>query len=68
MHDRNGTLVKDGDIVLIEALVVSTYATEEYCNATLQIGYDDEHGPYNIRTNVTVNTKQVLLLDKSISE
>lgn len=65
MHDRNGTPLKVGDVVLIEAKVSSTYAAPDYCNVTLSIGFDKPHGPDNVTSNVTLNARQTLLLQRS---
>lgn len=35
MHDRNGTALKKGDTVIVEAVVTELYETEEYCNVSL---------------------------------
>ena len=67
MHDKNGTPVAKGDVVLIEAIIDSTYATEDYCNVTLKIGYEKPHGPDNVTSNLTLNARQVLLLKKGSS-
>lgn len=61
MHDKNGNLIKKGDKVLIEAIVTQTIATDEFCNVSLGIGFDAEHGPHNIHCTVTLNAKQVEL-------
>lgn len=39
MHDRNGRELKAGDIVLIPARVKDLYATEDYCNVSLESVY-----------------------------
>lgn len=65
MHDKNGTPIKKGDVVLVEALIVETYATPDYCNVQLRIGYDKPHGADNVVSGVTLNAKQVLLLKKA---
>jgi hypothetical protein len=36
MHDRNGTLLKAGDRVIVEAVISSVQADGEFCNITLQ--------------------------------
>ncbi len=36
MHDRNGTQLKKGDTVLIEAVIVDLSATEDYCNVSVE--------------------------------
>lgn len=61
MHDRNGTPLKKGDVVIVEAVIGDTYATPDYCNVTLKIGFDKPHGPDNVTSSVTLNSRQVLL-------
>lgn len=39
MHDRNGTPLKKGDVVLIPAVITELHATEDYCNVSLQSLY-----------------------------
>jgi hypothetical protein len=65
MHDRNGTPIKKGDTVTIEGVISDMYATEEYCNVTLRIGYDKPHGPLNVQSSVTLNARQVLLVKRA---
>ena len=65
MHDRNGTPLKKGDKVLLEATIGEVYTVEDYCNVNLQIGYDQPHGPANVQSSVTLNARQVLLLEKA---
>jgi len=36
MHDKNGTPLKKGDVVLITAVITDLSATEEYCNVSLE--------------------------------
>lgn len=36
MHDRNGTLLKKGDIVLVPAIITELHATETFCNVSLK--------------------------------
>jgi hypothetical protein len=66
MHDRNGTPVQKGDVVLVEAVIGETYASEEYCNVQLQIGDRSQpNGPHNVHSSVTLNAQQVLLFKRS---
>lgn len=65
MHDRNGSPIKVGDVVYIEAKVIETYATEDYCNAQVRVGFEKEHGPDNVVSSLTVNTRQLLLLKRN---
>lgn len=63
MHDRNGKLLNKGDRVLIEAEIAECYATADYCNVQLSIGKDKDHGPHNVHGTVTLNSKQVELIE-----
>nr|WP_298685201.1 hypothetical protein [uncultured Dongia sp.] len=36
MHDKNGTPLKKGDVVMIPAVVTEVSATEEFCNVSLE--------------------------------
>lgn len=65
MHDRNGTPVKKGDIVVIKARIKDVTGGVDYCNATLEVGYEAEHGPANVTGSIVVNTRQTLLLETS---
>jgi hypothetical protein len=65
MHDVNGTPIKKGDRVLIEAIIRDTYAAPDFCNIVLAIGGDKPHGADNITSSVTLNSRQVLLFKRS---
>lgn len=66
MHDKNGKPIKTGDRVMIEAVITETHASETFCNVTLGIGRDRPHGEYNIQSTVTLNAKQVVLVEKEV--
>jgi hypothetical protein len=36
MHDRNGTELRQGDVVLIPAVITGLSPGEDYCNVSLQ--------------------------------
>lgn len=36
MHDRNGTKLQKGDVVMVPAVIVELHETEEYCNVSLE--------------------------------
>jgi hypothetical protein len=36
MHDCNGTPLKAGDVVLIEARIVELHPGDDYCNVTVE--------------------------------
>lgn len=64
MHDKNGKQIKAGDKVTIEAFITDTAASDEFCNVTLAIGKDKEHGAFNIQSTVVLNAKQVELTEE----
>ena len=55
-HDKNGHLLKEGDVVSVKAVVKQIDATEEYCNATLESV--EPMFPGNYKNVFTINTKQ----------
>lgn len=61
-HDREGHEVKPGDRVLVECVVKSVQAGEEYCNVTLETV--SAMPPYETGTSITLNTKQTKLVAK----
>lgn len=64
MHDKNGNPIKKGDRVTIEAEIIETYATDTYCNVQLRVTEKDQvHGPNNVQSIVTVNSKQTTLIE-----
>lgn len=63
MHDKNGKPLKKGDKVLVEAVIEQTHASEDFCNITLGIGKEKEHGADNIHSSVTLNSRQVELIE-----
>lgn len=64
MHDKNGKPIKKGDRVRIEGVIENTAATEEFCNITVGIGREQEHGAFNIHGTVVLNAKQVEVIDE----
>lgn len=65
MHDRNGNPVKVGDRVRLEGEIISTTDGEEFCNVTVKVTEkDEEHGPFNVQSNVVVNAKQTELIEE----
>ncbi len=64
MHDKNGKPVKEGDKVLIEAVIEKTFATEDFCNVQLAIGKDKgENRADNVHATVILNSRQVELIE-----
>lgn len=56
-HDRKGNYLVPGDIVMIPARVIGTYAHDEYCNVSLETVELLYPG---IRTShISLNSKQV---------
>jgi len=57
-HDAAGNLIQKGDLVKVTFVVKDVYASDEYCNCSLETVapmYPGEH-----KTALTVNTKQVV--------
>ena len=65
MHDKNGKPVKKGDRVIVEAVIGDTYATPDFCNVQLHIGHEQEHSAHNVHGTLTINSKQVELIEES---
>lgn len=61
MHDRNGTPLQKGDVVLVEAKIVETFESPDYCNIQILIGFEKAHGPDNVHSGTTINSRQVVL-------
>lgn len=36
MHDRNGTELKVGDVVMVEAIITQLQPSDDYCNVNLE--------------------------------
>ena len=66
MHDRNGTTLQVGDVVQLEARITEIQTAEDYCNAQLLIGFEKGHGPDNVQSRVTINTRQVVLVKRGV--
>ena len=66
MHDRNGVTLQVGDIVQLTARITEIQTAEDYCNAQLLIGHEKAHGPDNVQSRVTINTRQVVLLQRGV--
>lgn len=62
MHDKNGTPLKQGDIVSVLCKVVNTTEGTEYCNMTVETVEPMYPGEY--KTSVTLNTRQVVLQER----
>jgi hypothetical protein len=60
MHDRNGTQLKKGDVVLIEAVVTELYTGEDYCNVSLKTV--DGRRPDGLKETVSAINTGVLVL------
>jgi hypothetical protein len=64
-HDKNGKLLKAGDEVIVRCEVKTIHAGEEFCN--LQVETIEPMFPMNNRIGITLNTKQVELVEKALS-
>lgn len=65
MHDKNGTELKVGDVVLIPAIIKSLSPSEEYCNVSVET----LHGrrPDGIPETFSAINTAVLVLHERIS-
>jgi len=59
MHDAKGRPLKKGDIALIPVVVNDTYASEEYCNVSLETLYG-RRPDGNKEKFSAINTGQIL--------
>ncbi len=64
MHDKNGKPIKKGDKVMVQATIAETYATEDFCNVQLHIGRDKENAADNVHGTLTLNSRQVELVEE----
>jgi len=62
-HDKNGKLVENGARVRVDFIVTNVYQTEGdgYCNASLETV--EPMFPGQHKTSLTVNTKQVEVVE-----
>lgn len=66
-HDAKGNLLQVGDKVLIPGTIKSITTSEDYCNCSVELDYPMP--PYTDKIVFSaINTKQVLLQDKSALE
>jgi hypothetical protein len=56
-HDKNGTLLKEGDVVTITGRVKALQPGTEYCNASVEL---DPMPPYTTPYTLTLNTNQMV--------
>lgn len=67
MHDRNGTELKKGDIVLIPAVITELYATELFCNVSVRTV--DGRRPDGVKESIgAINTGVLTLFQRPIAE
>lgn len=67
MHDKNGTELKKGDVVLVPAVITELQAGEDYCNVTIQ----SVHGrrPDGSKETISaINTGVLVLHDRPATE
>lgn len=63
MHDKNGTLLQKGDIVLVPAVITSLSEGEEYCNVGIETLYGRR--PDGAKESMTaINTAVLVLHDR----
>ena len=82
MHDRLGRELKEGDLVLVPCRVKSVFATEDFCNLTLESVFgrrpdDNKEVIHAINTGVVLRANEgdtnvisasVLLSDEKAAE
>ncbi len=59
MHDANGTELKVGDVVLIEATITQLQESEDYCNVSLETVL--ERRPDNRKETISAINTAVLV-------
>lgn len=63
MHDKNGTELKKGDVVLVPAVVTELHGGEDFCNVTLQTVH--ARRPDGLKETVSaINTGVVVLHER----
>jgi hypothetical protein len=63
-HDKNGTPIKAGDLVVVECKVVSVTPDQDFCNLTLESLLAMPGNGVKM-TIAAINAKQVLLTQKA---
>jgi len=63
MHDRNGTPLKKGDVVLVSARITDLSAGEDYCNVQLET-LAGRRPDGNKETISAINTAVVVLHER----
>ena len=64
MHDRNGTPLKAGDRVMLEAIITQISSTEDYCNVSLKT-VEGRRPDGTFETIGGINTAVLTLLGKA---
>ncbi len=64
MHDKNGTILKENDIVLIPMRIKQLSATPDYCNCTLESLYGRKPDGEKERVSA-VNTGITILYERA---
>ena len=66
MHDRNGTELKQGDLVILEAEVTALNSGEDFCNVTVKSV--DGRRPDGLKETISaINTGVLTLLKRAAS-
>lgn len=65
-HDKNGRVLTEGDLVNVPARVKRIHEGDEYCN--VEIETVEPMYPGDSKSNLTLNTKQVELVEKATVE
>lgn len=64
MHDRNGTPLKKGDLVMIPAIITELSPNEDYCNVTVKT-LDGRRPDGKEETISAINTAVMVLANKA---
>jgi len=65
MHDRNGTLLKNGDVVTVKAVVTNLSTEEGYCNVQL-LTVDGRRPDGQKETIYAINTAVTVLHERPL--
>lgn len=66
MHDRNGTELKVGDVVMVEAIVTQLQPNDDYCNVNLETV--DGRRPDGAKETISAINTGVLVLISRLDE
>lgn len=65
MHDKNGTPLKLGDVVTLQAVITELSATEDYCNVAI-VSVEGRRPDGQKERVSAINTAVLVLHDRSL--